>query len=137
MPWDDFEAEPVTWAYVAGFTDGEGSIRMQTKQKDNSTWSAFEVILTQKKQNAWVLYEIKDFLDSEGIHSSIYGDGRYGTKRNPNEQYYLFIRRVKDVYNFIIAVQPYLIVKAADAKRIRFAIEQKKVNSTRKVYAGW
>lgn len=132
MPWD-YEAKKVNWAYVAGFTDGEGHIRMR---RSKLGVTSFQIALYQNEANSWVLYEIQDFLQEHDIDARMYEDGR-SDARHPTKGYFLYIRRVKDVYRFCKAIQPHAIVKSPAVNRILAEIEAKKETSTHPVYHGW
>ncbi len=134
MPWDNYKAQKVCWAYVAGFTDGEGSIRAQL-QRGNFN---FQITLYQHVDAAWVLYEIQDFLTEHGIESKFYEAKRPLDKRHPTKGYYLNIRKTGHFYCFLKAIQPFSIVKAPTIKRVLKMIEEKKAaKPNHPAYQGW
>lgn len=91
----------ITWAYVAGFLDGEGTIAARARN----------VTLFQKDPT--VLNAIREFLSGQGITAIIY----VRKERVHNNLGYLAIQhqlRVSDkahVAEFLWQVRPYVIVK--------------------------
>jgi len=114
--WD--ECKPITWAYLAGFTDGEGYIGIV----NNSP----RITLYQNADASWVLCEIEDFLREHEIHCSIYPVSRKIDRRHPNPGMYLHVRRVRSVYEYLRSTQPYLIVKLEAARTVLKFIERKR-----------
>lgn len=96
----------MTWAYIAGFFDGEGTIWFPLAKKRGRmapTASMFQTDITPLKK-------IKEFLEVHGIKTY-----EYSTKlKNPISKkiiHRLQMRSKKDVELFLYHISPYLIVK--------------------------
>lgn len=96
----------LTWEYIAGFTDGDGSVWFRLRG-DGRCDCAVE--WTQREQHAFVLLEIQDFLSEHGIHSTVRES--YGLK----VQWYLRVNRQMEVLYVLENLLPHLIVKAPKA----------------------
>lgn len=131
MSWDENLAEPVSWSYVAGFTDGEGHIAIK---KANTDGTSFGIVLYQNIDADWVLHEIQMFLAEHEIDARLYEAKRPKDSRHPTVGMYLSIRRVRDVYRFLENTLPYLIVKRPAAIRVLKAIERKAETTGRSGY---
>lgn len=91
----------MTWQYIAGFFDGEGSVLVPTYQQPR-------ISIAQKRPE--VLIEIQKFLLEHDIRSQIFSvDKIYAGKRKILSQ--LRVNASKEVISFIEGVMPYLIVK--------------------------
>ena len=132
LPWDEKDRAPMSWAYIAGFTDGEGSISVK---QNKSGVTSFSVTLYQNENQAYVLCEIQDFLEELGIDSRIYRSERLDA-RHPTIGYFLYVRRVRDVYRFCKEIQPYAHVKEDAIKLVLHEIERKAAKSSRRIYEG-
>lgn len=91
----------ITWAYVAGFTDGEGNIGARNRK----------VALFQKEPE--VLIAIKAFLDSEGVISTLHRrkDRTHNNLGYILEQHQLVISDRPSVEKFLLSIRPYSVVK--------------------------
>lgn len=91
----------MTWSYIAGFFDGEGSITHNGK--------GFRITIAQT--NMEVLDEIKFFVGAGNIISV--------TKRHPHwkDSWVYNISTQKEIYKFLLNVLPFLIVKKALAQK--------------------
>jgi len=112
---------------VAGFTDGEGHIGITWNGKNPN----FKVTLYQNAEQSWVLHEIQEFLESEGIDARFYAAKRKVDVRRPTVGYFLSVRRVADVQKFLQSAMPYLIVKRGAAIEVLKAIDKKAKTSPR------
>jgi ribosomal protein L37E len=94
--------------YVAGFFDGEGCLCLY---KQHVGAKVAEINIAQKEPEA--LYEIRDFLESRGIHSSISFRIEETIKApvKPSYSHHLRIRRKDDVRKFCLLIEPCIIVK--------------------------
>lgn len=99
----------ISWAYVAGFWDGEGSF---TVGVDVFLATASQAGLIGKL----VLSEISEFLTEEGIHSKVRLAGRAGRGLRTKDGYMISIHRRDDVQRFCQRVVPHLRVKKAAAQ---------------------
>lgn len=120
MAWD--KTEPMSWEYVAAFTDGEGYIGMSRSPNGVPN---YKVVLYQNAQAAEVLFEIQAFLAERGIDGRFYESKRNTDKRHPTAGYYLQVRRQLDVYEFLTQALPYFRVKRVAAEAIMDDIEGK------------
>ncbi|KKS53744.1 MAG: hypothetical protein UV20_C0046G0001 [Candidatus Magasanikbacteria bacterium GW2011_GWA2_42_32] len=91
----------MTWDYIAGFFDGEGSIIHNGK--------GYRATISQTDLD--VLERIKQFLG--------YGQIFKTTKRKAHwkESWVYYIARQKDVYHFLVAIENHLIVKQQTASK--------------------
>jgi hypothetical protein len=126
--------EPVTWQYVAGFVDGEGCISIKTAGLEK-TGTSFDITVSQAKSNDAVLFEIQMFLEEHGIFTRIHTKAR--KNRNWDDCSYLTIRRVRDVYEFLVLCLPYLIVKREKALLVLREIEKKARSSDKPAVYSW
>src|SRR6266498_2550519 len=101
--------EPMSWEYIAGFTDGEGHIGSQTNEFGVSS---FRVVLYQNVAQVEILHEIAEFLQASEIDARLYAAKRPVDKRHPTVGWYLSVRRQLDVYEFLTHARPFLRVKA-------------------------
>ena len=91
----------MTWDYIAGFFDGEGSIIHNGKGHR----------ATVSQSNLDVLEQIKQFIG--------YGQIFKVTKRKAHwkESWVYYIARQKDVYRFLISIEKSLIVKRETVRK--------------------
>lgn len=83
----------LTWEYIAGFFDGEGSLSRHSQNKN--IW-----IISIAQNTANVLVKIKEFIG----YGSIYYDSS-----GKNYKYQIFRR--KEVADFVSQIAPFIIVK--------------------------
>lgn len=114
--------QPLSWAYVAGFFDGEGSINCS---RSGDRWGLVAK-MCQTSGKHEVLTKIKDFMLSRGVESKFSTPVVRG-KRKPLEN--LHITTFGDCFRFLVHISPYLIVKKDRAEeslhvlRERFQME--------------
>ena len=91
----------ITWAYIAGFMDGEGTVEMRNRR----------VVLFQSTST--VLMSIKQFLESEGLVTSFHKrqDRTHNNLGYILCQYQLVVSHKPSVSKFLWGVRPYTIVK--------------------------
>ncbi len=94
----------MNWSYVAGFFDGEGSVRL-TQRK---------VILTIANTNKHVLDEITKFVG----YGKVYSDRRKKIKPKWNRAYVYAIQRYRGAFEFLNHILSYLYVKRKVVKLI-------------------
>lgn len=116
------EDQSISWAYVAGFFDGEGSINCS---RSGDRWGLVaKMCQTAGKHD--VLSKIKEFMLSRGVESKFSTPYVKG-KRKPLET--LHVTTFGDCFRFLVYVSPYLIVKKERAEeslqvlRERFQME--------------
>jgi len=117
----------ISWQYIAGFLDGEGTI----SQRKKGNWS---VEIYQCTKQAKVLFEIQKFLAENNIESHIY-------KRRHKRQYentagmWLAISKTKEVLKFLLMIKGFLIVKKEQCenaiKDLQIKTKRGKVRLTR------
>ena len=116
MAWED-----MSWAYVAGFFDGEGTIRAQ-ERTDSRGYPQRVWQLCFYQSSREVLDEIQAFLAAEGIESQVYvhieagqRTGRYGTRNQNYTAYVLRVGRALNVYKTLMQMERHLRVKYEQA----------------------
>jgi hypothetical protein len=109
----------MTWAYLAGFTDGDGCI---SSGGTNSPLD-FRIQWWQTVDEGWVLVEIQEFLEGFGIHSVLkaYEAGKVGGK-NSRAMARLTVHRRQDVLSVCKGLRKHLIVKQDKADMVISAI---------------
>jgi hypothetical protein len=95
----------MTWAYVAGFFDGEGHARAQQTQRGRT----YSVRFTQNDPE--VLYEIQGFLAERGIASGMYLHAARPDKNKPNPCWTLAVQRSLHVKRLLKLLLPRVVVK--------------------------
>ena len=91
----------ITWDYLAGFTDGEGSIGI-VGRAPRVTWG-------QKDKHQ--LEVLKDFLLKEGFHPNFYYVERNTPERRLNGIYMMNLCRRDEVLRFCQEIQPRVVLK--------------------------
>ena len=115
---------PMTWAYVAGFFDGEGCV--DCREKKNGTGASFQFRLKLYQNERAVLDAIHDFLAAEGIPSVVEVHARPDRiSAGHAGSFALVVNRVLNVYKMLDAMQPYLIVKQKEAIEVTNMIEDR------------
>jgi hypothetical protein len=109
---------PISWQYVSGFFDGEGSIYIaQSNYSHPNYYKGTEkgyVRLNMSITNKEVLETIKEFVGAGYITSPIRKDWKPQWK----VVHQLTIYSRGDIKRILIAMLPYLIVKKAKAEQI-------------------
>jgi hypothetical protein len=93
----------ITWAYVAGFFDGEGSVLKDRRGGDR--WITFAVVFYQS--NRLVLDKIAEFFAEAAIPCRVYS---YRSSRD-REAFALRVCGKENVFNVLDGMGPFLIVK--------------------------
>jgi hypothetical protein len=93
----------MTWAYIAGFWDGEGSL---LHPKRNGTTSGWRWRLAQNSPE--VLRCIQSFLAEFGIKATV---NTYKRTSAGNPTYYLEVARKEEIYKIVMKTREYSIVK--------------------------
>jgi hypothetical protein len=110
----------MTWAYVAGFTDGDGSILWWVDKKERIH---FQITWGQVDKTSDVIHALETFLNVNGIvcQSRIAKQSRkaYGTR----EMRVLAVNRREDILKILKRITPHLILKRAGALEVIEAIE--------------
>jgi hypothetical protein len=96
----------VNWAYLAGFTDGDGCITLQVKGQ----YVVPRIRWAQKEADSAVLDRIAEFLDTQGFKNGgrSFSVARAGHKYPQRE---LWITNNEDTRRALIEMLPYLVVK--------------------------
>jgi LAGLIDADG-like domain len=111
-----WKTAPLSWAYVGGFFDGEGSIGCAeiVRPENQRLRRQFRCQVYQNSRE--VLDAICAFLASEGIESKVYRHDRPDrVAKGHAGSFMLTIQGVKNVYVFLDRVSPFLIVKQEKA----------------------
>lgn len=99
----------MTWQYLAGFTDGDGTMGMYGKKRGGDV----RVAWLQAEQNSWILVELMGFLDIHEISYKTYSREKEGRT-------YLTVRVTKreSVLFLLSMLEPHLILKRPLAQTI-------------------
>ena len=66
--------KPLTWEYIAGFFDGEGTICFANYKYRKGESRYITIAISQAESQAKIIYEIKDFLQREKIRCRLSRD---------------------------------------------------------------
>jgi len=112
----------ISWAYLAGFVDGEGSIGVYRRSYETQEGTRFyhraNVRISQCETQAWVLIEIADFLNSHEI-TSCFSERKPWKEDGPRQN--MFQLSVDDRYMVAKALKamiPHLVVKKSKAEEV-------------------
>ena len=124
--------KPLTWGYVAGFTDGEGCIFF--RNYENRRGITVGISWSQAEDAAWVLCEIADFLRERDIVVSerVYDHPQLKC----GEARRITVQRQEDVRHVLMHLLPYLIVKLDDAIRCLEKLDEWQATKGRKKSLG-
>jgi hypothetical protein len=100
------------WAYLAGFTDGDGCISLETSKR---TYHYSRIRWSQKASDSAVLDAIADFLIRQGIKLT---DRNFAVVQAGHKypQRELAVTNAGDTRSVLHRILPYLIVKRARAE---------------------
>jgi intein-encoded DNA endonuclease-like protein len=105
----------MTWEYIAGFFDGEGSLTHNGK--------GFRITIPQTNEE--VLISIKDFADMGNIFKE------KKRKVHWKDSWIYNISKQKDIYDFLNQIQKFVIVKKSKAlavlPELQYNIEQQRL----------
>lgn len=123
------------WAYLAGFTDGDGCI---TREMAKRTYVYARIRWAQKQSESEVLQEVAKFLRHNGIKVTErnFSVSRKGHKYPQTE---LSITNAEDTRRVLIQLLPHLVVKrdrALEALSVMNFVHQQKVKYGNK-YRAW
>lgn len=104
----------LTWPYIAGFFDGEGSIRLTM---GNGAQNIHIGIHQSQKRGLILLTEIQHFILNYGITSGINKHGNQPTTGHPI--YRLYIYNIPSALKFISYVFPYIHIKKLECQDVR------------------
>jgi len=103
----------ITWEWLAGFFDGEGCVRAyQGKQGQARPY----VQMSQAAPRERVLYEISDFLNSQGINNRVFRNP--AAKKHWNDYFGLQVIGRTHCAEFLRSVLPHLRVKTEEATTV-------------------
>jgi len=97
----------MTWEYIAGFFDGEGTVGMRSRNRTR-------IEMCQSKKQGDVLYQIQEFLRINGIQSTIVQAEGANSPILRLQMYHS-----NNIYKFLVKVCPHLIVKKDKAEDAR------------------
>ncbi|MFA5022516.1 MAG: LAGLIDADG family homing endonuclease [Patescibacteria group bacterium] len=110
----------MTWKYIAGFFDGEGSLTFNGK--------GFRITISQT--NKVVLEKIQKFTGKGKIFET------YKRQKHWKDAWVYYIAKQEDVYYFLINTQKFLVVKAELVKKImpslKKIIDDQKIKSKKR-----
>lgn len=98
----------INYDYLAGFTDGEGSIGI-VGRGPRITWG---------QKDGLLLGTIRDFLEQEGYHPNFYVV-HPKLPRRPNEIYMMNLSRRDEIVSLMDELEPRLIMKNKDCVSVR------------------
>lgn len=96
----------MSWSYLAGLFDGEGTIHVTTT---HIRWS-----IGQAPPGLPVLQEVEAFLKDQGIHAAV-RPNRYRYKGRPKIMHVLIVATKADVRQICATLLPYLHTKRVQA----------------------
>jgi len=103
----------VTWAYLAGFFDGEGSLGCS--QTRGGRIGSFRVTVAQSgREGLDVLSRARDFLAAEGVDAYVYSRKATGMGKRP--MHYLCISAFHSLRRFLRGILPYVVVKRVNCQ---------------------
>jgi LAGLIDADG-like domain len=106
----------MTWAYIAGFFDGEGSIVINRREKAGRF--RIQIVQSEKNGGQAVLQEIQTFLADRGIRAPIY----HASVNRKCPMFVLCVGQLRGIREFLLQTFPYLRVKRLHAQDvIRYA----------------
>lgn len=108
------DTAPMSWEYIAAFFDGEGNIncgKLKNRGPYRETSRVFVLRFFQDYRE--VLDEIKEFLEKEGIQSSI-----KNYKLNQPNHHMLYITGSGNVVKTLLGMEKFLRVKREDAVEV-------------------
>jgi len=103
----------MSWEYLAGFFDGEGSIRVQMGHRATAVHIG---IHQSDERGKIVLTEIKQFLCEEGIPSGLQFQRLTPNTNKP--MYRLYVYNIEAAKKFVEGVMPYLRIKKLECQDI-------------------
>ncbi len=106
----------MTWEYIAGFFDGEGSLTRNDRK-------GFRITIPQTNEE--VLMNIKDFTNTGHIFKE------KKRKVHWKDSWTYYIAAQKDIYNFLVQIQKFVIVKKSKVlavlPELQYNIEQQRL----------
>ena len=99
----------MNWSYLAGFTDGDGTIGMYGLRPGGDVRVAWE----QAEANVWVLVEIAEFLEKHEISYKT-----YECRKNGRVYHRIRVHRRDDVIFLLTMLTPHLILKKEIATKV-------------------
>lgn len=126
----------VSWAYLAGFTDGDGCISYGTRiRENNGTHHWFCVRWGQTAPNRMVLDAIKDFLIAEGVSVQNVSITVRNTRLGADVAE-LAVQRVADVRVVLSRMLPHLVLKQDKARETLRVVDAWLEVKERRAYKG-
>jgi len=116
----------VTYDYVAGFVDGEGSISIAAEKHRNKRNIAFRPMLSVSNTHRGVLDEIRDFLSTGRVHLHRRRDEKH-------RQSYVLHVSGPGLLTVLQELAPRLIVKRAQAEVVIEFMQRRKLLRTRRI----
>lgn len=102
----------IEWAYIAGFFDAEGCIEGANKNKDSGKYNGYRISIAQNEKETleWIQKKI--------------GDGTMFAPSTRKCKMYRILSQ-KSVWQFLVAIFPYLIVKKTKANEALLIYEER------------
>ena len=109
------ELSEISWQYIAGFLDGEGSIIVGTTKGNNGDNRGVRIVFVNT--NLKVLNYIDNFLKSKGISGVIAEKPQWRIKNGLHRKrcWHWRIGRRREVISLLTNLLPYLIIKRSKA----------------------
>lgn len=105
----------MSWPYIAGFFDGEGSIGVAA----HATGRKAGIYIAQSGRMGQItLIEIQVFLKSQGIDSAVFQTGKAGVSKRTKPSYRLAVNGFTGTTKFLKAVLPYIRIKRSQAQDV-------------------
>src|ERR1700752_3453021 len=106
----------MSWQYVAGFFDGEGSVGITNGEKHGGAGNAKLALHQSDTRGLVLLGNIQEFLFAHGISSKL-GEQRV-IPNTCKRMYRLYIYNRTGVLDFIKAVMPYVHIKKLECQDV-------------------
>lgn len=113
----DIDVARISWPYLAGFTDGDGGIKVLDPRIDSPSGGWVRIAWCQSEANASVLEPIKGFLIREGINRVNDRKFTVAESGHKHPQIGLYISRQDEVFDVLAHMLPFLVLKKDAALR--------------------
>jgi len=107
----------LTWEYIGGFFDGEGSTGIRSNGRENSYGYYPRTSLVQTgERGRQLLTEIQDFCANHNIRTCLVKGKKH--KEHYTQGWYLSVNAKDDVKRFLENIVPYLRIKRTEAQDV-------------------
>lgn len=106
----------ITWQYLAGFIDGEGSIRVYGHKRQVARYEPRISVAQAGLNGRLLLLEIQSFLEANNIKSGVYGGGRRDHPKHSPCWHLILSANLDNIERFLSLIIPHLVVKRVEAQ---------------------